>query len=273
MIDLHTHSTASDGTFSPGSLIAEAAARGLSAIALTDHDTLEGISEAAAAADGLSIRLIRGIELDIAFEPGECHLLGLGIDHPTDEFKETLGELAVRRKTRNLAIMDLMKEFGIEAEYAEVERYAQGNVVGRPHFASFLVDRNIVRNKEQAFDRFLGKGRQFFVPKNSIELRRAIRLIKESGGKTILAHPLSLYVAWGRLPSVIAEWKELGLDGLEAWHPTAKVRACERLEKLAADLGLSVTAGSDFHGANRPDRKLGVTAGGRKIEDRYLGEL
>lgn len=254
-------------------MIAEAAARGIAAIALTDHDTMEGIAEAAAAAERLSIRLIRGIELEIAFEPGECHLLGLGIDHPTDEFGETVEDLAARRKTRNLAIMDLMKEFGIEAEYAEVERYAEGNVVGRPHFASFLVDRKIVRSKEQAFDRYLGKGRQFFVPKASMELRRAIRLIRESGGKSILAHPLSLYVAWGRLPSVIAEWKELGLDGLEAWHPTAKVRACERLEKLALELGLSVTAGSDFHGANRPDRKLGITAGGRKIDERYLAGL
>jgi hypothetical protein len=273
MIDLHTHSTASDGTFSPEELICEAAGRGLSAIALTDHDTMEGIPVAAAEAGRLGLRFIPGIEIEIAFEPGECHLLGLGIDRPTEEFAETLLELAARRRTRNLAMLDLMKEFGIEADYADVERYAEGKVVGRPHFASFLVDRKVARNREQAFDRYLGKGRQFFVPKESMELRRAIRLIKESGGAAILAHPLSLYVAWGRLPSVIAEWKELGLDGLEAWHPTAKVRACERLEKLAADLGLLVTAGSDFHGASRPERKLGITAGGRKIDDGYLDSL
>lgn len=273
MVDLHTHSSVSDGTLSPRELLALAAERGLSALALTDHDTMEGLPEARAAAEGLGIRFIAGIELDIAFEPGECHLLGLALDRPTDEFAAAVEEFSARRKARNLAILDLMREAGIEADYAEVERYAAGNVVGRPHFASFLVDRRIVRSHEQAFLRYLGKGRPFYVPKASIELRRAVRLIKESGGAAVLAHPLSLYVAWGRLPSVLAEWKELGLDGIEAWHPTAKVRACERLEKIAAELGLAATAGSDFHGDNRPDRKLGTTAGGRKIEDRFLDFL
>ncbi|MFA6505982.1 MAG: PHP domain-containing protein [Treponemataceae bacterium] len=273
MIDLHTHSNASDGTFSPRELIAEAASRGLTAIALTDHDTIAGIPEAAEAAKGFGIKFIPGIEMEIAFEPGECHLLGLGISTPSDEFIETIKDLAERREARNLAILELMRESGVEAQYAEVERYAEGKVIGRPHFASLLIERKLVRNREQAFSRYLGKGRPFFVPKASLELRRAIRLIKESGGKSILAHPLSLYVAWGRLPSVISEWKELGLDGLEAWHPAAKVRACERLEKMAKDFGMLVTAGSDFHGASRPDRKLGITAGGKKIDERYMESL
>lgn len=273
MIDLHTHSNASDGTFSPRNLLVEAAARGLQAIALTDHDTMEGIPEAREAAAEVGVRLITGIEMEIAFEPGECHLLGLGVERPSDEFSAALTDLAERRVARNKAMLDLMREFGIEAEYAEVERFAAGKIVGRPHFANLLIERKVVKNREQAFSRYLGKGRPFFVPKASMELRRAIRLIKESGGKAILAHPLSLYVAWGRLPAVIGEWKELGLDGLEAWHPTAKVRACERLEKIGRDFGMLVTAGSDFHGDNRPDRKLGVTAGGRKIDALFAAGL
>ena len=273
MIDLHTHSNASDGTLSPTELIEEAAKRGISALALTDHDTMAGIPEASRAAEGFGIRLIHGVEMEIAFEPGECHLLGLRISRPTAEFHEVLADLAARRVNRNNAIMELMREGGIEAEYADVESFAAGKVVGRPHFASFLVHRKVVRNREQAFDRYLGKGRPFFVPKASLDMAKAFRLIKESGGVAVLAHPLSLYVSWGRLPGLIDEWKALGLDGLEAWHPTAKQRACERLEKLAVERGLLVTAGSDFHGEARPDRRLGVTAGGKKIDDRFLAGI
>lgn len=273
MIDLHTHSDASDGTFSPSQLAREAAARGLSALALTDHDTVAGLEEAAKVAAETGLRFIPGIELEIAFEPGECHLLGLGISRRTDEFGAVLEDLAARRVVRNRAILDLMVEAGIEADYEDIARYAAGDVVGRPHFASFLVERRVVRNREQAFSRYLGKGRPFFVPKASLDLPLALRLIKEAGGVAILAHPLSLYVSWGRLPSVIAEWKDLGLEGIEAWHPTTKVRSCERLEKLAQQLGLLATAGSDFHGENRPERKLGVTAGGRKIDDSYAAGI
>jgi len=273
MIDLHTHSDASDGTYSPAALAREAASRGLSAFALTDHDTVAGLEEAEREATALGVRFIPGIELEIAFEPGECHLLGLGISRRTDEFAAVLEDLAARRERRNRAMLDLMVEAGIEAEYEDIARFAAGEVVGRPHFASFMVEKRIVRNKEQAFARYLGKGRPFFVPKASLDFPLALRLIKESGGVAVLAHPLSLYVAWGRLPSVVSEWKDLGLDGLEAWHPTAKVRACERLEKLAGELGLLATAGSDFHGENRPDRKLGLTAGHRKIDDRYAAGI
>lgn len=270
MIDLHAHSTASDGSLSPSHLIEEAAARGLSAIALTDHDTIAGIPEAAETAKRLGLRFIPGVELEIAWEPGEFHLLALGVDRPSADFKTALQMLAQGREERNRHIVELMRELGVEADYAEVEAYAAGKVVGRPHFASFLVERKVAKNRQQAFDRYLGKGRPFYAPKPALELERAIALIKESGGVAILAHPLSLYVAWGRLPALLADFKEKGLDGLEAWHPTAKVRACERLEALGRSLNLIVTGGSDFHGEARPDRKLGITAGGRKIDDRYL---
>ncbi len=270
MIDLHSHSTASDGSLSPTHLMEEAASRGLSTIALTDHDTIAGIPEAEAAAKRLGLRLVPGVEIEIAWEPGEFHLLALGIHRPTVEFKEALALLAKGREERNRHILELMREMGIEADYAEVEAYASGKVVGRPHFASLLVERKVTKNRQQAFDRYLGKGRPFYAPKTALELDRAIELIKGSGGVAVLAHPLSLYVAWGRLPALLADFKEKGLDGLEAWHPTAKVRACERLETLGRSLGLIVTGGSDFHGEARPDRKLGITAGGRKIDDRYL---
>jgi predicted metal-dependent phosphoesterase TrpH len=131
----------------------------------------------------------------------------------------------------------------------------------------------VVKNREQAFARYLGRGRPLFVPKAALEFRRAVALIKESGGIAVLAHPMSLYIAWGRLPDFIRELRDQGLDGLEAWHPTAKPRSCKRLENLGKSLGIFVTEGSDFHGEARPDRKLGLSAKDRRIDDAVLAAI
>jgi predicted metal-dependent phosphoesterase TrpH len=277
MIDLHTHSAASDGDLSPGALIEDAARRGLSALALTDHDTITGLDEAKKAALRAGITFIPGIELQIEWNRqgagesgGEFHLLGLGIKNPSPAFLEALDELARSRENRNLEIIERMRETGIEVNYDEIQALSGGQSVGRPHFATLLVNRNIAKNREQAFSRYLGQGKLFYASKTGLEFDRAVRIIKESGGIAVLAHPMSLYVAWGRLPGLIKNLQVKGLDGLEAWHPTAKVRSCRRLEELAISLDLYVTAGSDFHGQARPERKLGITAGNRKIEDAVL---
>jgi predicted metal-dependent phosphoesterase TrpH len=276
MIDLHTHSSASDGSYSPAALMAEAAKRGLDAIALTDHDTIGGLEEAAPVAVERGIRFIPGVELEIAWnQKGEFHLLGLEIKTPAPEFRAAIEELARRRLKRNLEIIERMNKAGIDVSYNEVIAVAgglkaDGHSIGRPHFADFLVKRKIVKNREQAFRRYLGKGKPFYIPKTGLEFAKAVEVIKESGGITVLAHPMSLYTAWGRLPDLIKNLKENGLDGLEAWHPNAKVTECKRLEELGKKLGLYVTAGSDFHGEGRPDRKLGITAGGKKIEESLL---
>jgi predicted metal-dependent phosphoesterase TrpH len=274
MIDLHTHSTASDGSLTPSRLIEEAVTRGLSAIALTDHDTIEGLAEAQREADKQGIRFIPGVELEIqqpgAAPPGEFHLLGLGLTHPTPAFADTLAELSRLREERNLKILDRMRELSIDADYEDILALSGGHSVGRPHFAALLVNRRIVKDREQAFARYLGKGKPLYESKAGLEFEKAVEIIKDSGGIAVLAHPMSLYVAWGRLPALVEDLKNRGLDGIEAWHPTAKVRSCRRLEELGKSLGLFITAGSDFHGEARPDRKLGFTAGGRKIEDAFL---
>jgi predicted metal-dependent phosphoesterase TrpH len=273
MIDLHTHSIASDGSLSPGDLIEEAAKRGLKALALTDHDTIKGLEEAKMAAKAKGIGFIPGIELEILWgqkSEGEFHLLGLGIQRLTPSFMEAVEELSRRRQRRNLEILDRMHELNVNVSYDEVQALSGGHSVGRPHFAALLVNRRIVKNREQAFSRYLGRGKPFYAPKEGLEFERAVEAIKSTGGIAVLAHPMSLYVAWGRLPELVKNLKSQGLDGLEAWHPTAKVRSCRRLEELGKALGLYVTAGSDFHGEARPERKLGITAGGRKIEDSVL---
>jgi len=276
MIDLHTHSTASDGSFSPSALIAEAVKHGLSAIALTDHDTTGGIKEAANAAKENGIRFIPGVELEIIWnQNGEFHLLALGLGELKDEFAAALEELARRRLERNLEIIHRMNEAGIEVSYDEIKAQAghSGRSIGRPHFAAFLAEKKIVKNRNQAFARYLGKGKPFYIPKLGLEFELALSLIHGSGGIAVLAHPMSLYTAWGKLPELIKSFKAKGLDGIEAWHPSAKVSSCKRLEDLGRKLGLYVTAGSDFHGEARKDRKLGITAGGRKISESFLEDI
>ena len=266
----------------------EAAKLKITAIALTDHDTVDGLEEGAKAAMERGIRFIPGIELQILWNDdsgGEFHLLGLGITRPSPGFKAAVAELSRRREERNLMIVDKMKSAGVNVSYDEVKAMASGsgagepenanakihkNSIGRPHFAALLVKRKIVKNREQAFLRYLGRGKPFYMPKVGLDFEQAAAVIKESGGIAVLAHPMSLYVAWGKLPSLIENLKERGLDGLEAWHPTAKVSSCRRLEALGKSLGLLITAGSDFHGEGRIDRKLGITAGGKKIEDGFL---
>jgi predicted metal-dependent phosphoesterase TrpH len=271
MIDLHTHSTASDGSLTPGRLAAEARSKGLSAFALTDHDTIDGLAEAKAAAEKLGICFIPGVEIAVKWEPGEFHLLGLGIRKPSAGFLEALARTARMRENRNRAILARMNEtLGLNIDYAEILALSGGHSVGRPHFAKLLVQRKIVKNIEQAFNRYFGKDRPFYIPKENLNFQEAVQIIKESGGIAVLAHPLSLYVAWGRLPGLIKSLRDQGLDGVEAWHPSAKVGACKRLDALGREYGLYVTAGSDFHGEARPNRKLGITAGGRKIEDAFL---
>jgi predicted metal-dependent phosphoesterase TrpH len=281
MIDLHTHSNVSDGEFPPDRLMREAARGGLSAIALTDHDTISGVEIARKEARTLGIRLIPGIEIEISWTPppkisglgpgGEFHLLGLGIDRPSPAFLDAVAELSRCREGRNREILGRMAELGIHADYGDLKSLAGGPSIGRLHFASLLVNRKIVKNREQAFIRYLGPGKPLYVPKKGLDFERAAALIRESGGIPVLAHPMSLFVAWGRLPDLIQELQNQGLAGLEAWHPGAKARSCRRLEALARSLGLYVTEGSDFHGpVVRPDRKLGYSSADRKISEAAL---
>lgn len=270
MIDLHTHSSASDGTLSPIELIELAERKKISAIALTDHDTVAGLSRAREKANELGIRFINGVEIEIAFYPGEFHLLGLDFDAPSVEFLQALSELEKNRSNRNDAIILKLQEAGYDITMDEVRTVAGDSMVGRPHIAQTMIEKKIVKNREQAFDRFLGKGRPFYISKASMQLEDAIRFIHAANGLAIVAHPMSLYLSWGKLYETLEAWKPLGLDGIEAWHPTTRVSHCERLEKMGTGFGYKITAGSDYHGKSRPERTLGRTSGDTKIDERYL---
>jgi len=270
MIDLHTHSTASDGSFTPRELIALAAELGITAIALTDHDSVNGIPDATDEANIRGIQFIAGVELDIEWSAGEFHLLGMALQKSDSALESCLERLNIGRARRNFEIIQKMQGAGFKIDMASLELLAAGGTIGRPHLARLLVEHGYAKDIQQAFDRYLGKGRPFYIERKSLELGEAICAINESGGVPVLAHPMSLYVSRGRLASIVPQLAEAGIKGLEAWHPSARVGDCEFLERLAVTNGLFVTAGSDFHGKARPDRKLGRTAGSRPIDDRYL---
>lgn len=265
MIDLHTHSTESDGTCTPAELIDLAVLSGINTIALTDHDTCAGLTEAQERAIEKGINFIPGIELEIQFKPGEFHLLGLNIQNWKTTLEPALEEIRKKRHERNLKMVQLINESGIDLTYREVIDEAKGQVVGRPHFASLLVKKKLVKSTLKAFDKYLAIGRPFHIEKEALSLEEGIRLIKEAGGHPVIAHPMSLFISWGKLPEKLAFWQEIGIEGIEVWHSGCKPRKCDRLESLADQLGLFKTGGSDFHGKNRKDRPLGMGAGNKEI--------
>ncbi len=288
MIDLHCHSIASDGSYSPTELVAMARGRGLAALALTDHDTVAGLPEAETAAStadpSASLRLIRGVEIEIAFEPGEFHLLGLDLaplfdgegqpaNFGAERLLDALERLGMARDERNRQIMDNLREAGVPVTMEELTEAAGGMRAGRPHIATLLVRHKAAKNRQDAFARFLAKGRPCYEAKECLPLEEAMSLVRGAGGLAIVAHPLSLFVSWSHLEKIMDGWKEMGIDGIEAFHPAAKLGQCRRLEKMARDRGFRVTAGSDFHGAARPERRLGKTAGDLVIADSYLAEI
>ena len=274
MIDLHVHTTASDGQYTPAQIIEKATEKKITAIAITDHDTVAGLEEGAAAAKEHGITFVPGVELNISYPTGEFHLLGLGFKQISPSLTEILDNLVKNRELRNVKIIEKMREAGVDITLDEMRADFPDTVLGRPHFAAELVKKKVVKTRQQAFDRYLAKGRPWYVARVGSNLDEAIVAIKESGGVPVIAHPMSLYLSWGKLPDALQNFYERGVMGLEAFHPGARVTECLRLEELAQKIGYFVTAGSDFHGEKiRADRKLGYTCGGRKIEDEVWGKI
>lgn len=273
MIDLHTHSTASDGALKPALLVDLAKETGLRALALTDHDTVAGIAEARKRAAERSLVFVAGVEIEIEFDPGEFHLLGLGIDEKNKNLLGGLSLLAEARKDRNERIVELFKSDGIAIDLEEISRIAGTERIGRPHLADALLRRKIVRTRQEAFDRFLGKGKPFYLPKDCLPFSVALGLIKAAGGIAVIAHPYSLFVSKTKLATLMDEWKEAGVEGIEAYHPTAKLGQCRILEHMARERGFLVTAGSDFHNREKPLCGIGRTAGGIPVADSFYEEL
>jgi len=265
MIDLHTHSTASDGTFSPSELIRLAKREGLKALALTDHDTTRGLPEAYEVAREEGIPFLCGVEISVKFNgPGHFHLLGYFLSPELPPLEETLKALQEARKRRNELMVEKLRALGVEITLTELEEIAKGEI-GRPHFARLLVEKGYVRTPDEAFEKYLRKGAPAYVPKALLEPKEAIEKILQAKGIPVLAHPITLKLAPKELSSYLKELKELGLRGVEAYYSEHNRDFTNFLLHEAQRLGFLTTGGSDFHGANKPDIKLGRGFGNLRV--------
>ncbi len=251
-VDLHAHSTASDGSQRPAAAVAAAHAAGLTAFALTDHDTLAGIPEAQVAADACGLRLIAGVELSVHQGAEEVHLLGLHI-RDVAALQERLELYRDHRRARAQRIVEKLNVAGLAVTMDAVLAAADGGAIGRPHVARALVAGGFVRDVREAFDKWLAAGRAAYVDKERLDIAEGIRIIHEAGGIAVYAHP----GPDGRRET-IEPLVALGLDGLEVRHPSHSREDELRLAALAGFLGLVVSGGSDWHGAMQGGRVLGA---------------
>lgn len=270
-VDLHVHSTASDGTFSPSQIVELAAKSGLSAIAMTDHDTVLGYDEAAAAGARLGIEVVPGIEISTRYE-GPVHILGYYVDPNSPDMAEVLDWIVKDRDERNEKMAARMAADGLPVSYAKMkERF--GSVIGRPHFADILIELGLAKDVNEAFDLYVEKGRKYYEGRNFLTIERSIELICSSGGVAVLAHPFQYRRDDKRLRELIEHCMESGLSGLECRYSGYSRQQSDYLEALAEEYRLVKTGGSDFHGENKKHISLGSGTGELEVPYEYLEQL
>lgn len=252
-VELHCHSTASDGSYPPAQVVAMAAARGLSVLALTDHDTVAGIPEAATAAAAYGIALIPGVELSCSVEEGETHLLGYFVRAADPDFLAALDRFRGGRDVRGAAMVEKLNALGVPMRWERVKEIADGAVVTRPHIARALIEVGAASSIEEAFDTYLVRGRPVFVDRIKLSPADAVRLVRAAGGVPVLAHPLSV----ADLDATLAEMVPAGLGGIEAYYGAFTPEQHQQLARLANTHGLLTTGGSDFHGEVHAGATLG----------------
>ncbi len=273
-VDLHCHSTASDGTLPPREVVLLAKAAGLSALALTDHDTVAGVPEAAAAAAELGVDFLPGIEISASYpRPGTMHLLGYGIDPASPDLRDFTDQLQSARHERNLKIVDLLRSKGVAITFDEVKQAAGEGVIGRPHFAKILIDKGYCKTNAACFNKYLGQGGSAYVNKEQFTPFQAIALIHAAGGLVSLAHPKQLQKQNdAQLVGEIKDLADAGLDALEVIHSDHRESFVDHLSDVADRFGLLKTGGSDFHGSNKAHISLGK-AGLRRVPREFYDKV
>jgi predicted metal-dependent phosphoesterase TrpH len=272
LIDLHLHSTESDGTLRPAEVVRRAKAAGLTAIALTDHDTTAGVSEAQAEGAALGIEVVPGVEVSISHRPGTFHLIGLFVDREEPGLCDVLHRVREGRRQRNDAIYTKLEQLRLPLDRDEVEAHAGGEVVARPHFAQAMVDRGYVRTVKAAFDLWIGKGRPGYVERFRLTAPEAIAAIHGAGGVTVLCHPHTLGIEYG-LPAFVAGLAEAGLDAIETRYKEVDPEREARLQSIARECSLLESGGSDFHGHTLADRRVGIGEAGLDLPESLLEAL
>lgn len=261
IVDLHVHSTESDGTLTPEDLVAEAKKAGLAAFALTDHDICQGVCKAMPLAASAGIELIPGIELSTNYHGKEVHIVGLYIDIENEQLLKKTAEYRKCRSERNALMVEALQKEGLSITMEELEAENPDCVITRANIACFLYEHGQIKSVREAFDRYIGDHCKCYVGRLKVASTDAVRLIKEAGGTAILAHPLLYGLSNTNLQKMIDELKPAGLDGLEAIYSTYTTGEEQQMKRLARENGLLISGGSDFHGSNKPDIALGKGRG------------
>ena len=281
-IDLHTHTTASDGSLAPAALVQKAREAGLAALAVTDHDTISGLAEASAEAQRLGLDFLPGVELSVEDKDGRFHLLGYGFDPQFPELADKLVELRRSRAARNTQMAAKMAELGLPVTMDDVRAAAQkhaedgeeAEVIARPHFAQALIAKGVVGSVQEAFDQYLASGKPLYQAKEALTPADAIALLHRAGGVAVMAHPglvpLSKPALAARVQSLA---EEAGLDGIEAYYSQHSPAETAFFLELAREHSLLITGGSDFHGTPKPHVPLGIVFDGKAAPSKLLSTL
>lgn len=273
LIDMHVHTTASDGTKTPREMVFFARESGLKAVAITDHDTIEGVAEALAAGEEAEIEVVPGVEISVDY-PGEMHILGYYIDYANRKLLEGLGLLRAYRDRRNPMMIEKLRQMGFDISMAEVAGAADGKVVGRPHFAAVMVEKGYVSDYQEAFEKYLGAGKPAYIKKERLTPREGIEMIMSAGGIPVLAHPKHVKIKDDNgLAELIRQLVGYGLKGIEVFYTTHTREETRKFLNLAERFGLFVTGGTDYHGANKPDIQIGRGQGDLAIPYALLAKI
>jgi 3',5'-nucleoside bisphosphate phosphatase len=272
-LDLHLHTTHSDGSFTPTEVIALAHKAGVTALAITDHDITTGILEATLAGQEHGIDVIPGIEISSIIGTSELHILGYFLDHQDARLNERLARLRDSRHRRNPKIIERLQAAGIAITYEEVRALAGTDSVGRPHIARVLMEKGVVASAKEAFDLWLADGRPAYVPRELPTPSDAMQWIREAKGLPVLAHPTWVKPTDGTLTDLVRQLKADGLDGVEVHYSTHTPRQTREYLALAKQLDLLVTGGSDFHGLTKPDIDVGIGKGTLHVPGSLLDKL
>lgn len=269
-VDLHVHSTASDGTLTPSEVVDHAVEVGLSAFALTDHDTISGIAEARQRAawhraHGHAIEVYSGVEISAAWQTKEIHILGLCLDETNELLQQTLAAAKESRERRNEKIIEKFQAVGIALTMDELRAEAPNSVITRGHFARALLKRGITASIQEAFEKYIGDTGPCYVPREYMAPERAIHLIKKAGGVPVLAHPLRYHLSHDELFAMIEQLTAFGIKGIEVYYSSNSGSDEADVKALANHFGLISTGGSDFHGSIKPTIALGSGKGNLKI--------
>lgn len=274
MIDLHTHTTFSDGSQTPTELVEQAAANGLTAIAITDHDTVDGLPEALAAGERLGVDVVPGVEINLEHDRVTMDMLGYFLaGMPTDELQQELAELRTYRTERNARMLKRLEELGLPLDPDDLAAVAENGAVGRPHIGEAMVRRGYVSSISEAFELYLRRGAPAWVDRRRLALGRALKLLRASGALPVLAHPGIIRTDAVGLARIVRDAARDGLAGIECYYPLHDRQTVLRCLDLAQTYALAPTGGSDYHGTVKPEARLGSGSLDEPIPDEVLANL